>query len=204
MSKKIKISIILNILIIIFELIGIIKSFNYNKFEMFYYYTECSNILALFSSSLYLVDLLLNKNNIKLVSAFKYLSTLALMITFLVVLFILVPLAGFSNLIFYFTGGAMLYHHLLCPVIAFISLLYFDKIEVNVKFTKYILYFTLLYAFVLIILNIFKIVDGPYPFLRVYNQSIVISIMWFILIIGMTYILSILFNKLLTRKRKNE
>ena len=37
---------------------------------------------------------------------------------------------------------------------------------------------------VLVIFNLLKIVDGPYPFLQIYNQSIIASILWFIAIVG--------------------
>ena len=39
---------------------------------------------------------------------------------------------------------------------------------------------TLIYGGILIILNILRIVDGPYPFLQVYKNSVIESTIWFI------------------------
>lgn len=196
MSDKIKVSIFLNILLVIFEIIGLIKSFNFNGLNIFLYYTECSNILALIASSVYLYYIFSNKRKLlSLSSALKYISGIGLIITFLVVLFVLVPLDGISTLSFYFIKGAMLYHHLLCPIIAFISLLYFDKIKLNKRHISYAIIYTLTYGIVLVILNILKIFDGPYPFLRVYEQSIYMSITWFVVITGISYALSYIIYK---------
>ena len=38
--------------------------------------------------------------------------------------------------------------------------------------------FTIIYAIVLITLNILDIISGPYPFLKVKEQSIPMTIMW--------------------------
>ena len=55
---------------------------------------------------------------------------------------------------------------------------------------------TLIYAIVLIILNIKGIVDGPYAFLRFNFQPLYQSVLWFILIVGITYPIGLVLNKL--------
>ena len=63
---------------------------------------------------------------------------------------------------------------------------------------------TLIYAILLIILNIVGAVDGPYAFLRVMNQPLYMSFVWFIVIVGGAFFLALLLQKLnsIGRKRK--
>ena len=58
--------------------------------------------------------------------------------------------------------------------------------------------FTVVYGIIVVALNIFKIMNGPYPFLRVYEQSLLMSIMWVILMNGSAYLLN-LFMAYLTK-----
>jgi hypothetical protein len=46
---------------------------------------------------------------------------------------------------------------------------------------------SVVYAFVMTLLNIFRVVDGPYDFLRVHNQSVFMSAVWAVVIIGGAY-----------------
>ena len=63
---------------------------------------------------------------------------------------------------------------------------------------------TLIYAIVLIILNILGVVDGPYPFLRVMNQPVYMSFVWFIVIVGGAFFLALLLQKLNSIGRKSK
>lgn len=199
MRSKIKISIILNILIVVFEILSLFIAFKNNGISMFMYYTELSNILALLSSSIYLIYIFTNKKINLFISSFKFLSTLCLLITFLVVIFILIPLTGLNSFAEYFKH-AMFFHHLICPLLSYITFIYFDDIVINKKYPKLVVSWTLLYGIILTVLNILKKVDGPYPFLRVYEQPIYMSFIWSILIIGFSYVLStMLMRKILNK-----
>ena len=63
---------------------------------------------------------------------------------------------------------------------------------------------TLIYAILLIILNIVGAVDGPYPFLRVMNQPLYMSFVWFIVIVGGAFFLALLLQKLNSTGRKRK
>ena len=54
--------------------------------------------------------------------------------------------------------------------------------------------FTITYSFILIILNFLNIIVGPYPFLRIKEQSIIMSIIWSIVILGGSYFVGIILN----------
>ena len=181
------VSIALSIIIIILEIIALIVC--YNSFGInLAYYTIDSNIFLLISTILYLITI----NNVpKIVQLLKYSSTLSVFITFLVVVFVLYPMYDF-NFQFMFLDGPNLYMHVLCPVLAIISFIFFDsnEIENSLKNNLRSLYFTIIYAIILISLNILNVVSGPYPFLKVNQQSPLMSLFWIVLILGGALILS--------------
>ena len=181
------VSIALSIIIIILEIIALIVC--YNSFGInLAYYTIDSNIFLLISTILYLLTI----NNVpKIVQLLKYSSTLSVFITFLVVVFVLYPMYNF-NFQFLFLDGPNLYMHVLCPVLALISFIFFDsnEIENSLKNNLRSLYFTIIYAIILISLNILNVVSGPYPFLKVNQQSPLMSLFWIVLVLGGALILS--------------
>ena len=187
-----------NLYFIIFELIGIIMTSMSLHRLAFEYYTEDSNLFALIITIIYVIFLLLNKKIPRIINILRLSSLLGLFVTFLVVLFILLPMLNF-NFIFLFSG-ANFFLHLICPVLFFYIYMFLDKKN---NFNKKEIFITLIptfiYSAIIITLNIFKIVDGPYPFLRVYNQPIYMSIIWFVIIVGGAYILDFGLNKLKNR-----
>ena len=179
---KNKESIITNAMLILFEIIGISLSIIiYHKYDLIYY-TQDSNLLSLIASIIYLVYSF--KDNIpKWVSILKYISVLGLTVTFLVALFILTPMYDF-NITLIFFEPTMLFHHLICPVVAFISFVFFEKHDIKGwKDSLRACYFTIIYAVVTVLLNVLKIIKGPYPFLFVYENPIYISILFFFVIV---------------------
>lgn len=186
--EKYDVGLILNLILVILEIIGLILCLDALGCIDFTYYTIDSNIFLLVSSILYLFS---RKNPSKIVQFFRYSSTLSVMITFLVVIFVLYPMLDF-NFQYLFLAGPNPYMHVLCPLIALVSFLFFEKneIENNLKNNFRSLYFTLIYAVILISLNILRIVNGPYPFLKVYEQSVLMSIIWIVAILGFALILS--------------
>ena len=185
--EKRNVSIALSIIIIILEIIALIVC--YNSFGInLAYYTIDSNIFLLISTILYLITI----NNVpKIVQLLKYSSTLSVFITFLVVVFVLYPMYDF-NFQFMFLDGPNLYMHVLCPLLAVISFIFFDsnEIENSLKNNLRSLYFTIIYAIILISLNILNVISGPYPFLKVNQQSPLMSLFWIVLILGGALILS--------------
>ena len=185
--EKRNVSIALSIIIIILEIIALIVCYNSFGINLAYYTIE-SNIFLLISTILYLITI----NNVpKIVQLLKYSSTLSVFITFLVVVFVLYPMYDF-NFQFMFLDGPNLYMHVLCPVLAIISFIFFDsnEIENSLKNNLRSLYFTIIYAIILISLNILNVVSGPYPFLKVNQQSPLMSLFWIVLILGGALILS--------------
>ena len=89
MNKKKKITLYLNIFIIILELIGLFITLKTaHKIEI-KYYTECSNIMMLITSFLLTYYLLKKKTIPKWLNILTHMSVLGLTVTFLVVILIL-------------------------------------------------------------------------------------------------------------------
>jgi hypothetical protein len=201
MDKK-KISIILNFLIVVFEIIGFIVVVRTTSKVSIEYYTEDGNILALISSSLFLVFMLMKKDIPKVLKMFKYISTIGLAVTFFVVIFVLAPMYNFDYGYLLLKDG-LLYQHLICPVLGIISFVLVDDIgKISVRDNIMGLSFTILYGFVLVILNITGIVVGPYPFLKVKEQSIIMSCLWFIVIDGLAFLIAFLLRMLTNKFNK--
>ena len=188
MNKR-KISIIINILIVVFELFALFES-SKNGRVLIEYYTIDSNILVFISSFIYLIYVLKNEKVNGLPKVLKYISTVCVTVTLIVVLVILLPMFNF-NFKFLLLDGTMFFHHVFCPVLSIITFIFFDEIEkYDKKDVEYPLATTLLYAFILILLNLAGKVDGPYPFLRVYNLTISIAIGWVSLIFLINYFIA--------------
>ncbi len=182
MNKKI-VAIILNILIIILGLtgIGIAVKLRMTK-DFFLYYTNLSNVFAVISSIIYLLTI--NKKT-KLGKILRFSSTTCLMLTLLVVIFILTPMLK-VNL---FIGNYMPLYHLIIPVISLISLIFFEQKETSIISA---LIPTIIYGIITIYLNIIKVIEGPYPFLKVHNQKVITTILWILVIYFIDYSIALL------------
>lgn len=187
---------IINILIIIMELFAFLVCYKESGFACFKYYTQDSNLFLMFTSLLYVISLLICDKKIPhFVSLLKYAATTSVVITFLTVVTILAPvMGGYKAMLL---DGTMLIHHLICPIFSFITFVFFEKHNLNgLKDALISMIFTCLYGVVAVTLNVLKIMDGPYPFLKVYDQTILMSIFWLILMMGSSYLITVLIGNL--------
>ena len=210
-DKKDIVALAINIILVVIGLIGLIETIIGFGNPALEYYTQLSNYFALISATIYTVYLYKNikgkgkakeKNNNKeiknttipkWVSILKYSSTLSLLVTFLVVVFILTPMFGLRSFSWMLLQGTNLYFHTVCPILTFISFIFFEKHNIKgLRDNIRAMYFTMIYATLFIILNILRVVKGPYPFLMVHDQPIYMSIIWFIIIVGGAFALSML------------
>ena len=177
----------LNILFMFFEVVALAWTMGQYMLESFIYYTILSNLFALIVGIIYFYYSY-QKKIPKIVSILRLSSVLSLTVTFLVSLFILLPSFNFDFKLIY--GGTNLFLHFVCPIMLFIIYLIYDK---RVKLTKKDIIIanalTFVYGAVMVPLNILKVVEGPYPFLMVYKQSILMTIIWLIVIVGGTTLL---------------
>ena len=187
---------VVNILIIIMELFAFLVCYKESGFACFEYYTQDSNLFLMFTSLLYVISLLISDKKIPhFISLLKYAATTSVVITFLTVVTILAPvMGGYKAMLL---DGTMLIHHLICPIFAFVTFVFFEKHNLNgLKDALISMIFTCLYGIISVTLNILKIMDGPYPFLKVYDQTILMSIFWLILMMGSSYLITVLIGNL--------
>ena len=186
---------VVNILIIIMELFAFLVCYKESGFACFEYYTQ-DNLFLMFTSLLYVISLLISDKKIPhFVSLLKYAATTSVVITFLTVVIILAPvMGGYKAMLL---DGTMLIHHLICPIFAFVTFVFFEKHNLNgLKDALISMIFTCLYGIIAVTLNVLKIMDGPYPFLKVYDQTILMSIFWLILMMGSSYLITVLIGNL--------
>lgn len=191
------VSLVLNFIVLLLEIIGLIWNFTIDQFDSLKYYTEDSNILAFIVSLIFVIIgfiLLKSKEPVmpKWVKYFRYISVTCLTVTFSVVLFVFPSMTtGLPALKKMMLEGPMLFHHFLCPVISLISFTLFEEeLGFSVKTVFIAVIPTIFYAILSSILNIARVLDGPYPFLKVYEQSIGVSVLWFVVICGGAFLLA--------------
>lgn len=207
--KRIKISFVLNIMIVILVTLGTIfmftgftfmKSLNLlesTSFSMFRFFTVDSNILIGLSSLIlliYEIKLLNNKiNKIPLtIYLFKYISTSGITLTFLVTLLFLAPQYGFYAMY----NNTNLFFHLIVPLLSLISYILFEKYNNKYKYSILGILPMLIYSFFYMSNVIIHLDDGGltfkydfYGFLQgnINNIYIVIPVIYLF-----TYIISLL------------
>lgn len=199
MNKKEITSVILNGILIVLGILGMINVIKFYGASTFIYYTVDSNIICLLSSILFFIFMLIKKNITEIpffVMILRFMATVCLIVTFIVVVAYIAPAklwvpngTYLDNLKVVLLRDDMLYQHLLCPVISFISFSFYEgDRRLNKKKTIwYGTFATLIYGTVMIILNLLKIVDGPYPFFRINENPLIYSIVMVVIIL-MSYL----------------
>lgn len=184
--------IIVNLAIVILEIIGFALVFKEVGADAFIYYTEDSNLILLISSLVFLAYAFLKKDLPSWFKTLRFTAVVSTTLTFIIVITVLSWMTdwGLFNLLF---QGSMLYHHTLCPLAAIISFVCLEKYDNLNALTGVI--FTLLYAIVIIPLNILEKVIGPYPFLMVNTQPVLETVFWIVAIFLITYAIALVLKK---------
>jgi hypothetical protein len=214
MDKKEMLGFCSNAIIIILEIWGLITMFSGGEFGYFIYYTILSNTFALITSIVYVIGYCCSsqkakksKENVNLddevnlkksqfqiphcVRTLRFMSSVCLTVTFVVVMTILLPyylpLGNAYQLLF---GGNQLVFHVIGPLLSLLSFCVFEKGFLSLTDVCLATLPTVIYGIVFIILNIARVVEGPYPFLMVYNQPVYATILYFFGILGCTFAFS--------------
>ncbi|MBE6992054.1 MAG: hypothetical protein E7430_05715 [Ruminococcaceae bacterium] len=202
-KRKAFAALVLNILLLVLEIKGSVMSVQETGWGILLYFTDYSNNLSLIASAfmvIYLTCYLKKGIGIPMwLKLMKYMAACSLTITLMVVVFILAPSIGRGGLKWSMLYGDMLYHHFLCPVLAIVLFVFFEhEPRLEKKHTFYGLIPVSIYAAVFIVLNLLRIVEGPYPFLKYYQQPIYMSIFYTIVIPGGAYLIALGLRKLNT------
>ena len=176
MNKREKISLGLNIAVFLMAIVGSILCFGeiqiiYSKpiehgIKLLKFFTIQSNIFAGIMSMLYIIFAIreqrLNKQMPKIIYILKYIATIDLIITFLVVALFL----GFITDEGYFSlyVNANFFFHFAIPLINFVCFVWFDKsFDLKIKHTFIGLSHILLYSVFYISVVLSHITDGVVP-----------------------------------------
>ena len=158
---------ILNLIIVIFTVIGIILmltseaeegALQSSGIENFKFYTVLTNVFCGIVALIYLVCIFAKKGTEKM-AALKLAAVCGVAITFAVVAFMFGPLYGFPN--FYKRGN--LYFHLLLPVTAMIEFIVVRRKKMPFRYTVFAAIPTLLYAIGYLLNILINGLGGPWP-----------------------------------------
>ena len=169
MSKKNSTAgLILNIIIVIFTVIGITLmltgkpeegALQSTGIENFKFYTVLTNVFCGIIAFVYLVFVLLKKDTDK-IRVLKLAAVCGVAITFAVVAFMFGPLYGYPQ--FYRRGN--LFFHLLEPVIAMIEFILVRRKMIPFKYTVLAAVPTLLYGIGYMLNILINGIGGPWPY----------------------------------------
>ncbi len=164
----------ISLAVILLECRGLYISIRARKWKILAFYTQLSNLCALGAS----IAFVLSEGT--WVTVLRYLSVCMLTMTFLVTLFVLVPMGGgFRKLML---SGNGLYHHTLCPLLSVSSYIF---LEPHAGFLILPAVITLVYGLFMIWLNWLGRYDGPYPFFRIRRQGIALTAVWVGVLLGL-------------------
>ncbi len=135
------------------------------------FYTQLSNLVTLLSAIPVVIF-----GAAPFLAPLRYLSSCMLTMTFFVTVCILVPMGGDPKKLL--LRGRGLYVHLLVPILSTGSYL---LAEAHVRKLAWLLLptlGTLIYGLLMLLLNHRGMVDGPYPFFRVRQQTAAATVLW--------------------------
>ena len=191
-------SILLNLAVVRMEPIAIRMSWEAVGEQALTFYTENSNLFSaavcLLVAVCQLWALLSGRALPRWVKRLKFIAACCLTLTFLTVVFVLAPYyPDEGGVVFLLTESSMLYHHLLNPVLVFVSFVFLEREpRLPARNIPLALVPTVLYGVYDLWGNITGRIDGPYPFMRVYDQTLQESLMWFVIILGTNLLYALL------------
>ena len=191
MKTKQNLSLLMNFVSGALQIYALVIAFTTRGFSPLQYYTIDSNILGCISSLILVGALLIKGKTPSWVHKLRYYATSCLAVTMVVVLVIIIPGAGFRTIPELLFQGTNLWMHTVCPLLSIISFLILEKeSKLDVNQSIYALVPTFVYGIVTFILNIIRVIRGPYSFMFIYEQSIWMTFLWMMIIGGIAYILA--------------
>ena len=196
--KAIIAAIAVNILVVVLEVWATCVTISYNGVGgTFIFYTNCSNVFAGVVCALMAVaEVRLLRGGAGpgrgLVWA-KFAACCCLLMTFFVVVFVLVPMlnnAGYQGAWLMFCDKARPVTHLVGPVLVVASYTLFEA-DRSLTLRQSLVGFapTFAYAMVAYACNYARVWDGPYPFFQVWNMELWETLLWFVALFVLAFVL---------------
>lgn len=182
-------SLLLNLFVVAVELFSIPVCWQMMGAEMFTFYTQDFNILAMLACAVtawyQLLGLFTGRPLPLWVKRFKFVAASCLVMITGTVCLILAPLCGPGGYQELLLSAEMIANHLLNPLAAALSLLLFERRPRLPLRTVWLACLpTLVYGAAVLALNIQQVIHGPYSFFYVYEQPPQTTAVWFGLILA--------------------
>ena len=189
-----------NLILVMLEAIAFVHDIYAFRFGLFVWYTVDSNVLQLIVSGIVVFCVLKEKPLYKFLTVAHFISAVGLTVTFLIAAFVLAPEGGIA---YYFLNDVAPINHFIGPLLSVISLIFLEKTEkLPLRIILCPAAASLMYGVIALVLNAVRIMDGPYFFLKVYEQSVGVIVLWFAIIAVLCLGLAYLYYKIKWRKRK--
>ena len=189
---------VLHSIIVILEAIAVIYLIAIEGPAVFRYYTVLSNVLMLAASTWYLSCYIGKKEIPEALTVLHLSAAVCLTVTFLIAAFVLMPQSTFA---YYFLDNVAPILHFLGPVLSVITLLLTEE-EVPKYGVVVPALLTILYGIITLLLNISRLLVGPYFFLEVYSTPAGTIAMWFAIIFVLCVILTVAYMFIHSKIRK--
>ena len=197
-DRKKRIITILYSILVILEGLALVYMMVTEGPSTFRYYTVLSNVLMLIVSAWYLVCFAGKKEIPEALTVLHLVAAVCLTVTFLIAAFVLMPQSTFA---YYFLDNVAPILHFIGPVLSIVTLMLSGA-----EIPKYAIImpsaFSLLYGIIAIILNVLKVLTGPYFFLEVYSTPVGTIVMWFVIILILCILLTAGYMFIQNRIRK--
>lgn len=164
------------LLVLLLAIRGISMTLSDWKWKTLIFYTQLSNVMAAVSAALLLVF-----GQPMWITVLRYLSSCMLVMTFFVTICVLIPMGGDPKTLLW--TGCCLYLHVLCPITSTLSYILVEN-HAGSSWIWLPVVLTLIYGVIMLVFNGLRKVDGPYPFFRVHNQSVLATVIWMCVLMG--------------------
>ena len=200
MNKKALIAV--NIVIVVLETIALIHDCYAFGISLFEWYTVDSNVLQLIVSVFVVLFCIRDRALPSVLTTLHFISAVGLTVTFLIAAFVLAPEGGIA---YYFIENVAPINHFIGPLLSVISLLFLEVVpKLPVRIIVWPAAISLCYGVICLILNWVRILDGPYFFLKVYEQPVGTIVLWFGIIAMLCFGLAFLYYRIKWRKKALE
>jgi hypothetical protein len=186
---------VINALVVVVEVWGLATSISINGMSgNFVFYTQCSNLLGAVACLLCLLAEVRTRGGAGLCRSLrwlKYAASCCLLMTFVVVITVLAPMleaAGQPGFYMMFAEGARPVTHLAAPFLVLGSYVAFEADRhMSLRQSVVGLLPTLAYTAVAYPCNILRLWDGPYPFLQVWRMPLWATLLWFVVLLVLSF-----------------
>ncbi len=200
MNKRALIAVI--VVIVILEIIAFVHDCYVFGIGLFEWYTVDSNVLQLIISAAVVFFCVKDIPLPSVLTILHFISAVGLTVTFLIAAFVLAPEGGIA---YYFIENVAPINHFIGPLLSVVSLLFLEVVpKLSVMIIVWPAAVSLCYGVICLILNGVRVLDGPYFFLKVYEQPVSTIILWFVIIALLCIGLAFLYYKIKWGKKALE